>query len=226
MNKKAFTVIEMMIVVIILWVWLIGVFAITSNSYKFLSDVKSKLVAINLARWGMESVFNIRNTNWQRWWWKKDKCWLKINPLVDDWNNGCESDAWFWSWSYTLELTWTSQKYSILKKQSTPLNLIWKIEDTDWNYLVCKQNWIISNCNPAVSSRPSNYFAPELYFQQVRWWYLLDKNINNKISCDNWDDANCWDWRFLEKNFCVDVIYFNWAKKHVTFCSVITNFEK
>ena len=225
--KKAFTIIELMIVVSIMWVWLIWVFTMANNSYKFLSDVKSKLVAINIARWGVEWIFDMRNTNWQRWWWKKDQCWLKINPLVDDSDNGCENDTWFQSGSYILSLTWISQKYFSLKVQSPALQLNWPIKTTDWNYLLCKQNGIISSCSPTVSSRPANYFSPILYFQQVRGWYLLDKNApSNSLNCSEWDDTNCWDGRFLEKNFCVDVVYFNGAKKHVTFCSVMTNFQE
>ena len=225
--KKAFTIIELMIVVVIMWVWLIWVFTMTNNSYKFLSDIKSKLVAINIARWGVEWVFDMRNTNWQRWWWKKDECWLKINPLVDNDNDWCENDDWFSNGSYVLSFTWTEQEYFVLKKQNNPLKLDWPIESNDWKYLLCKENGVISSCTSSYTSRPANYFSPELYFQQVRWGYLLDKNTpSNNLSCSKWDDINCWDWRFLEKNFCVDVVYFNWAKKNVTFCSVMTNFQE
>jgi len=226
MNKKAFTIIEMLVVIIIIWVWLIWVFTITNNSYKFLFDIKSKLVAINIARSGVEWVFNIRNTNWQRWWWKKDKCWLKINSLIDDSNDGCENDTWFWSWSYKLYLTWTSQKYFELLPQSSGLKLDWDIVPDDWKYLLCKENWTISPCSTSFNSRPNDYFAQALYFQQVRWWYLLDKNWDKIITCNKWDDSECWDWRFLEKNFCVDVIYLEKSKKSITLCSVMTNFEK
>jgi len=212
-----------------LWVWLIWVFQTMGKSYNFLSSIKAKLLAINFARWWLEWVFTIRNTNWQRWWGKKDQCWLKINPLADD--NGdsskCEDDYWFASWSYILDITWT-QQYFILSWETNPLILKWNLTSNDWKYLLCKDpnDWLVKACH-GVTSRPTDYFAWESYFRQVRWWYLLDKNnwtfMNN---CNKWTDTNCWDWRFLEKNFCVDVIYFNWSKKSVSLCSIMTNFEK
>lgn len=228
MNKKAFSIIEVMIVVLIIWTWLIWVFTMIGNSYSFLTDIKSKLTALNLARWWVEWVFNVRNTNWQRWWWKKDQCWLKINPLVDDNNDGCENDTWFGTWSYKLYLTWTNQKYFALQAQSPALNIDWAITSNDWNYLLCEENGIISPCSWSITWRPAGYFAPELYFQQVRWWYLLDKNNNTEMTnCSYWiSNTDCSDGRFLEKNFCVDVVYFAWAKKNITFCSVMTNFQE
>ena len=225
-NKKWFTIIELLIVIMILWVWLVWVFQTVWRSYYFLSNIKSKLVAINFARWWMEWVFTIRNTNWQRWWGKKDQCWLKINPLVDNWNNGCQNDPWFWSWSYVLDITW-AQQYFYLSWESTPLKLNWPLVNNDWNYLLYKDpnDWLINTCHGATS-RPANYFSPELYFRQVRWWYLLDKKTWNPLNCPDWSWSICWWNIFKEKNFCVDVVYFNWSKKHVTFCSDMTNFEK
>lgn len=225
-NKKAFTIVELMVVILMLWVWLIWVFQTTSRSFDFLSNIKSKLIAINYARWWVEWVFTIRNSNWQRWAGKKDQCWLKVNPLIDNWNNWCEDDDWFDSWSYILWITW-EQQYFYLEKGTNALNITWKLVSTDWKYLLCKDSndWLIKSCTN-YNSRPNNYFSPELYFRQVRWWYLLDKNSNIEISCSNWNDTNCWDGITLEKNFCVDVVYFNWSKKSVTFCSILTNFKK
>ena len=224
-NKKWFTIIELLVVILMLWIWLIGVFQTVWKSYDFLSNIKAKLVAINFARWWMEWVFTIRNTNWQRWWGKKDQCWLKINPLVDSWDDGCQNDTWFESWSYVLDITW-AQQYFYLKKMDNPLDLKWKLVNNDWNYLLCKDptDWLIKACH-GVTSRPANYFSPELYFRQVRWWYLLDKNNWTFLNCTKWTDTNCWDGIFEEKNFCVDVMYFNWSKKSVTFCSDMTNFK-
>jgi len=226
-NKKAFTIVELMVVVLMLWVWLVWVFQTTSKSFNFLSNIKSKLVAINYARWWVEWVFTIRNTNWQRWAGKKNQCWLKINSLVDEGVAWCQNDDWFDTWSYILWITW-EQQYFYLEKDNTALNITWDLVSTDWEYLLCKDpnDWLIKSCKN-YTSRPSNYFSPELYFRQVRWWYLLDKNNNLiKTNCSDGENSWCGDGRTLEKNFCVDVVYFNWSKKNVTFCSIITNFKK
>lgn len=223
--SKAFTLIEMMIVVVIIWIWLLGVISTLSYSYKFLFNTKNKINAINIARAWVEQVFSIRNTNWQRWWGKKDQCWLKVDPLVDEGTSGCENDTWFGTWNYVLSLTWNEQKYFTLIKQNTNLLTWGKIQNDDWNFLLCKNpDWILTNCNGATS-KPANYFDTALYFQQVRWWYIKDKYNNTKLeNCTDWD--HCWDGTALEKNFCVDVVYFDGVKRFITFCSVLTNFKK
>ena len=227
-SKKAFTLIEMLVVIVIIWIWLIWVISVLTYSYKFLFNVSNRVTAVNLAREGMEGVFSIRNTNWIRWWGKKDKCWLKVNPLTDEWSEGCEDDTWFNSGSYILWITGSSEKYFYLSSQSPALSVWNKVESSDWKYLLCKKDNIVQSC--PSNSWPSNYFAPAFYFRQIRWGYLLDKNSNTFMSCSNWNDSDngkaCWDWKFLEKNFCVDVIYFDGRKSKITFCSVLTNFKK
>jgi len=226
--KKAFTVVEMMIVVLILSVWLLGVISTLSDAYSFLYNMKNKISAINFARWWMEWVFNIRATNWQRWWdTNKYTCWLKVNPLVDEKNVWCEDDTWFSSWNYVIDLTWNEQKYFYLQKVNwDPLLTGWNLTWSDWKYLLCKNaDGIVSSCWN-YTQRPNNYFDSVLFFRQVRWWYLLDKYNNNFITCDKWNDLNCWDGRALEKNFCVDVVWFDGDKRSVSFCSVLTNFKK
>jgi len=230
--KKAFTVIEMMIVVVIIGIGLLWVISTISYSYRFLYDTKNKITAINIARSGMEEVFNIRNTNWERWWWKKDLCWLKVDPLVDSWwDNKCENDDWFWVWPYVLNwalLSW--QKYIKLEKKSTALTTWWKLISTDYDYLLCKDSdgmlFPCTQTNIKDKIKEARKFDSILYFQQVRWGYLLDKQNNNIITCSNWSDTNCGDGRSLEKNFCVDVVYFDGSKKIISYCSVLTNFKK
>jgi len=224
--SKAFTLIELSIVIVILGVWLIWVFLTIKNSYKFLQNIKEKTMAINFAREGIEWVFSIRNTNWQKWAGKKDKCWLKINPLVDENTDGCENDTWFGSGKvYILDVTWV-QQYFYLKEQSSAFSPSWPITTNDWKYLLCLDSTtnLIKAC-PNYTSRPANYFDPTLFFRQVRWWYLLDKYTNTFLNCSDWQ-GSCGDKTFKEKNFCVDVFYFDWVKKKITFCTVMTNFVK
>ena len=229
--KKAFTIIEMIIVVIILSVGILWVVATLTDSYSFLYNMRNKLIAINFARWWMEWVFNMRNTNWQRWAGKKDRCWLKINPLLDKNDDGCENDDWFGSGSYIINLTWNEQKYFYLQKTSwVPLLMNWNLTWSDWKYLLCKNNdGVVLPCHSIPSKRPNDYFDSALYFRQVRWWYLIwKKDGTDYTDCKNWDDRwkECWDGRFLEKNFCVDVMWFDGTKKSISFCSVLTNFKE
>jgi hypothetical protein len=40
-------------------------------------------MALNLAKEGVEIVYNIRNTNRRRWYEQKDACWLNADPLLE-----------------------------------------------------------------------------------------------------------------------------------------------
>lgn len=227
--SKAFTLIEMLVVIVIIWVWLIWVISVLTYSYKFLFNISNRVTAVNLAREGMEWVFSVRNTNWIRWWGKKDRCWLKVNPLIDENNDWCENDTWFGSWSYILWITGSEEKYFYLSWQNPSLSKWNKILSTDWKYLLCKKDSLIQAC-PSNPGKPNNYFASALYFRQVRWGYLLDKKSNTFMNCSKGDDSSngksCGDGRFLEKNFCVDVVYFDGTKSKITLCSILTNFKK
>lgn len=233
MNKKAFTLVEILIVVMILWIWLMWVFTMIWKTYDFLQSTKTKLVAINYARWWVEQVFNIRNSNRQRRWWKRDACWLKVDPLNDNAQDGCGNDAWFASWSYIIQKKQTStwnQEYFALSWLEVPLQISGQLLDTDRKYLLVQdENGFVQTTTWNLTKKPDDYFSSAMYFQQVRWWYLQDKNAttNNFITCNDWEtNSDCSDGRFLEKNFCVDVVYFSQNKKYVTFCAALTNFKK
>ena len=121
-------------------------------------------------------------------------------------------------------LTWDNQKYYYLSWVTTELKLTWDLVTSDFTYLMRKKDNIIQTI-PSMF-KPANYFSSVMYFLQVRWWYLMDKNANSFITCSKWNDTNCGDGRFLEKNFCVDVVYFDWKKNRIGWCSSMTNFKK
>ena len=61
----------------------------------YISETAQRTIALNLAKEGIEAMYNIRNTNWRRRSDSRDKCWLKANPMVDEGNTGCEDDKRF-----------------------------------------------------------------------------------------------------------------------------------
>ena len=44
--------------------------------------MRQKVTALNLAKEGVEVMYNIRDTNWRRRDSKKDLTWLKNDPLT------------------------------------------------------------------------------------------------------------------------------------------------
>ena len=50
-----------------------------SETHRYLSETAQKTIALNLAKEGIESVYNLRNSNWRKWSDKKNECWLNVN---------------------------------------------------------------------------------------------------------------------------------------------------
>jgi len=67
------------------------------RGFSYVQESRQKIIALNLAREGVEAVYQIRNTNWKRWSAQKEQCWLKRDPLVDANTDGCQSDDWMQS---------------------------------------------------------------------------------------------------------------------------------
>lgn len=225
---KAFTIVELLIVIIIIAVGLISAYSIVDYAINFVDGTRTKVLAINYAREWVEWVFNIRDTNWKRWSWEKDKCWLKIDPLKDEGSPGCENDKWFGSGHYILISAdvW-SEKYYKLEKKTSWLNIFDGDASDDKDYLLCLTGWFIEAC-PGSSFKNAN--TTSLFFREVKGGFLEDKNSWTDISnCSNWNDSqngiNCWSASSKEKNFCVIVQYLWLTQWEVKFCSSMTNFR-
>lgn len=59
-----------------------------------MSQARGQVIAINLAREGIEMMFNIRDTNIRKWSGKKDACWLNANTIFAAAQDDCEHERW------------------------------------------------------------------------------------------------------------------------------------
>ena len=78
----------------VLSVGLLSIILTMRRGFAYVQQSRQRVIALNLAREGIEAVYQIRNTNRQRRSSKKDQCRLKTNPMVDEANPGCEDDNW------------------------------------------------------------------------------------------------------------------------------------
>ena len=101
MRKKGFTLVEMLIVIFVLSTGIILIIKGMSGSHRYLSETAQRTVALNLAKEGIEAVYNLRNSNWRKWSDKKNECWLSV---------------WEECWEYSWELTNSQMRIFWLQK--------------------------------------------------------------------------------------------------------------
>jgi len=124
-----FTLIEVLVVVFVLSMGVLVIMQGINKTTTYISETAQRTIALNLAKEGLEAMYNIRNTNWRRRSDSRDKCWLKANPMVDEWNDGCANDRWFaWAGRYFLEKNMGIGNYY--------LDAVWYDSSTFW------WNWV------------------------------------------------------------------------------------
>lgn len=232
MKKKlfmSFTLLEVLFVIIIVSMWLMSVLYAINYASDNVKSVKQRVIAINLAREGMEWVFQIRDTNWLSSPSKKDECRLDMNPLLDQWSTDwCSDDKWMGSWNYILQKIISGDQqtfYLSWWSNWAKLNLSDGVDSNDTNFALC---W-----SGALGLRQAcpGYNWPVAYFRQIHWEWLFLKDSNTTgwdyLDCANWTSPSaCWWIDAKEYRFCSKVAYiWQWAWE-VELCGLITNFWK
>jgi len=230
-SKRAFTMVEIVIIVFLISVGLTGILYALNRGLWFVQQSRETVLAINMAREWMEQIFHIRDTNWRRREWIKSDCRLKTDPLDDSQSwAGCWNDDWIKKWNYIiLEKELNTQKYFIASWQNTWLSLSDWLDESDLKYSLCETNWKRSPCPwSKATSKEWQYFR----VLEVKWLYRKDVENWPEIDCDNWNDTDdwnsnlCWDWGAKELQFCVRIEYIGKRKSEVELCSMLTNFYK
>lgn len=236
-TKKAFTMMELVVVMFLLSIGFFSIITMLNSWSRFTQIIRTKIVALNLAREGVEAMFQMRDTNRRRRSSKRDLCWLKTNPLVDDIsdpdNEWCENwDERLWSGNYVVFSTgiW-EQKYfvaQLITWFSLDISGSWWIQSWDLNYSLCFWSGEWYPC----PWREYTWWEWK-YFRQITGKGLFLKNSNiagwEYLDCKNgsdvlWPNA-CGDSSAKEYRFCSKVEYNNGRGiSNVEICSLMTNF--
>jgi hypothetical protein len=206
-------------------------------SYAFdnVQSVKQRVIAINLAREGMEWVYQIRDTNRLFWPAKKDECRLDMNPLVND-TNWCWEDDWMWSGNYILQKMTSGNQQSFYLSWWSDWNILdlsdWAAAD-DNKFALCLSAWGLREACPWHN-------WPVMYFRQIHgeWVFYKDSNTTgwDYLDCPKWNDSaypttipwsiSCSWADAKEYRFCSKVAYIGQWWWEVELCWLITNFWK
>lgn len=216
-----------MVIVVLISLWLITVIEALKNSNTYLQKTRQKIIAINLAREGVEQTINIRNTNRQKRAWDKETTRLKLNPSIDEWSVWLSNDPWFGSGNYII-LTTTIDDQQYFYASGIQQDLI--IEDwtsNTWNlqYSLCETWWMWSACPGELPQSNEWYF-----FRQIKWFWVFKKESTEiggeYIDCPTGWHTECSTPSAKEFRFCSIVEYIWNGIGKVELCSVLTNFEK
>ncbi len=102
-NKKATSIIEVLIILLIVTMWILWAFNLFSNGQKLSVNMENKIQAINIAREAIEAVTNIRNTNWFLFSSDNSSCWNSLNYNQNCiWDNHADSTFYISSGSYIV----------------------------------------------------------------------------------------------------------------------------
>ena len=244
--KKWFTMIEVLVVIMLVSTTFMGIITWVISTTNYLTSIKQRVTALNLAKEWVEIMYNIRNTNWRRWWNQKDATRLKKNPLIEEHEGNIREDEWIHEWRRIIKAatTWENKYFSLIKIGSTwsmanenelqrnPLKLkneIYWESLLNWEY---KMHFLSGQ---RYNNQDLDNFDGE---EKVMWDYrryiaidgLYRKSNNKKITCTKANDTNewitCWDDSAKELRFCSVVIYSRPKFWTVAICSIMTNFEE
>ena len=129
-NKKATSIIEVMVVLLIVVTWVVWMYQVYENSQKLSNSTNNKIQAIQIAREGIEAMKNIRNTNWIMFWSDYDNCWNTLN--YNDtciWDSSTNTDIPH-NVSFTIFQDSSDNSWQ-LNQTSVPA---WGFLDTSWDY--------------------------------------------------------------------------------------------
>lgn len=236
---KAFTLVEILFICILLWAWLVSIFQAAHRAKTINERITQSIIANQIATEGVEILYQFRNTNflkhewrdlhWQTWWtnnsnWSWNKCRLALN-----YESGSECSNRLWTWYYYIvTANWINtitecsddNCYSWWENISTgnlsAVNII------DNRYAICLKSWVWTPC--------PNWH--EAWWDQSKYWkfYRAIRGVGlyNMASTDTWGtlilDGNTEEIDAQEYRFCSMVARKGWANWVIEICSTMTNF--
>ena len=237
-KKHWFTLAEVVIacsIFAIVVVWII--FAI-NRSFMFMNNTKLSVRAANFAREWVEMMYSIRDTNWRKHSWERDKYWLNLWQTLP-WNENRMFTKWIFvikEWKednnyylyaedlwlletnlndfYSDNWFWSSDYATYREK--TKLNLGWKYSYYELNDETGEQDEKEWNVQDALIWDWLDFY------RIVRIFGVYNKNTSSADTVLSFEDSK--KWIPAEMRFCVKVFYASQWKHSSEICGVMTNF--
>ena len=173
-NKKAFSIIEVLIGIFIFTLWMTGIYAIISSTLRVNDFNENYIIASNLAREQLELVRNVRDSNYST---------LKpFNLKNPNWTSYADSDKFEFGKKYKIENDFSNTALFPIKIDE--LLGFWEwVSEINWkmlDYKLCidNKNRYTSDCITSWN-KESNFYR-FISIEEVKyneWW--VDEVIDN-----------------------------------------------
>lgn len=188
-SKKATSVIEAIVVLLIIVTWVTWTYKIFNSSTHLSNSTKNKIQAIQIAKQGIEAFTNIRDTNWIRFSSDYKNCWN--TDVTKLWTNTC-----IWENNQTYDIT--SGSYIIYRNNNSwelktkPINTYW-VWNYNTDYRVWLNNWIYTQTWTLDNLLPVFTREIKVSYLKADWvtaWTNSDEPKMKVISLVQWVDSS------------------------------------
>ena len=229
-TKKSFTLVEVLIVCGFFSIVILAIIWAITRAYDFMNNTRMQVRAVNFAREWVEMVFNMRDTNWRKYSWERDKyrnhlwTWGGSNVfnkgvyVLNEWRD-TNGDVYIYAGKLEVDAKidkfydedfWDDEYQK--QRGSAKIIFTWIYNYLGWEY---DENWEWKFSSQTWDIEELLWSEGEFY-RVVRVYDVKDKL--NPCSDDNCPK---------EMRFCVKVFYRNHnAKRSTELCSIMTNFEE
>lgn len=139
---------------------------------KYANDTENNIKAINIAREGIESVINIRDTNWLRFSSDRTNCWI-----VKDYQASCIGDSTppeITTWPYTIVssngawyLSWVAAGINPITNWAAYKQQFRVGIDAEWFYT--QTGVSTTSCDSTITKNCVTNFTREIYITSAGW---------------------------------------------------------
>lgn len=126
---KAFTLIEMLVVIFVLWIGILSITVLITRNLSLVKNIHTQTTATILAREGIEMIYNVRDTNSLLWY--ERNCAQRISENIEglvEWSDICQK----------YMRTWDNQSHRFIVewwlRNQAQITLSW-INGNDFNTL-------------------------------------------------------------------------------------------
>lgn len=209
-------------------------------SVSYVEKTRQEVIAINLAREGMEAVSILRDTNWLRRWGSKDANRLCSDPHIDSPSTDTDCGTWLQSGQSYILLRWhtvSGSSYPILSWVSGKLDLSDSNDDTVFlmhygtgdDGQIGRYHGTLTTGNWYMYREIRGYGLYGKDSTTTGWWAITCPSGTGSYSVENSmsgsSTANCSDNTPKEFRFCSRVEY-NWTHQgKVELCGIVTNYR-